>query len=235
MSEIRTTGSPNKTFRVTVLLFACTLGSLAVWILAAEVLRPTGIEFTTDAQLAVSNYGRRDAAILAARIGLVRGDLWSKAAFAYGDILLNEGKGTSNVKVAPFQQTQAVTEQAIAYAPHDSRLWLLLAANYFRFDWLNERAAASLKMAYYTGSNTLAVVPERLLLAIQSHAIGDEEFQDLVRHDIRIAVTHKSELMSALVAAYKNAPQSGRQFFEKAVGEIDPSVITSIRSEEERH
>ena len=161
----------------------------------------------------------RDAAIMAARIGLVRGDLWSEAAFAYGDVVWNQDKNASNADVASFEQTRAVIEQAIAYAPHDSRLWLLLAANYFRFDWLNERAAASLKMSYYTGSNTIAVVPERLLLAIQSHALEDDEFQELVRHDIRIAVNHKSELMSALVAAYNNAPLSGRQFIEKALGE----------------
>ena len=90
-----------------------------------------------------------------------------------------------------FEQTRALTEKAIAYAPHDSRLWLLLAANYFRFDWLNEKASASLRMSYYTGSNTISVVPERLLLAIQSRALQDDDFQELVRHDIQIAVARK--------------------------------------------
>ena len=77
-----------------------------------------------------------------------------------------------------FEQTRAVTEQAIVRAPHDSRLWLLLAANYFRFGRLNERATAALKMSYYTGSNTIGVLPERLLLAIQSHALADDEFRN---------------------------------------------------------
>ena len=71
----------------------------------------------------------------------------------------------------------------------------------------------------------MAVVPQRLLLAIQSRALQDDEFQELVRHDIRIAVTHKSELMPALVAAYNNAPPSGRQFIEKTLAEFDPSVL----------
>ena len=52
--------------------------------------------FTTDAQSAVSNYAQRDAAITAARVGLVRGDLWSEAAFAYGGMLWNQGKTTPN-------------------------------------------------------------------------------------------------------------------------------------------
>ena len=142
-----------------------------------------------------------------------------------------QGKNTPNADVPPFEQTRELTEQAITYAPHDSRLWLLLAANYFRFDWLNERAAASLKMSYYTGSNMIAVVPQRLLLAIQSRALQDEEFQELVRHDIRIAVTYKSELMPALVAAYNNAPPSGRQFIEKTLAEFDPSALASSARE----
>jgi hypothetical protein len=217
-------------FRATVLAFAFLLGSLAAWILAAEARRPRTIEFTSDAQFAAASYRRRDAAIMAARIGLVRGELWSEAAIAYGDILWSGDKNAPNADVAPFEQARAVTEQAIAYAPHDTRLWLLLAASYFRFDWLNEKASASLKMSYYTGSNTMAVVPERLLLAIQSHALEDDEFQELVRHDIRNAVIHKSEMMPALVAAYRDAPPSGKQFMEKALTEFDPSILALVRS-----
>lgn len=230
MSETQTTPFTISAFRVTVLTFACVLGCLAVWILAAEILRPLPIKFTTDPQLAASNYGHRDAAIMAARIGLVRGDLWSEAAFAYGELVWSQDKKASNTDVAQFERTRAVIAQAIRYAPHDSRLWLLFAANYFRNDWLNERAVAALKMSYYTGSNTIEVVPQRLLLAIQSHALDDAQFQELVHHDIRVAVKHKNELMPALVTAYNNATQSGRQFIEKALGEINPGVLPAIHS-----
>jgi hypothetical protein len=233
MSENQTSPSAIARTRVALFGLACVLGSLAAWILAAEALRPTTILFTTDAQSAVSNYAQRDAAITAARVGLVRGDLWSEAAFAYGGMLWNQNKTTSNADVPPFDQTQELTERAITYAPHDSRLWLLRAVNYFRFDWLNERAAASLRMSYYTGSSLMTVVPPRLVLAIQSRALQDEDFQELVRHDIRIAVTHKSELMSALVTAYNNAPLSGRQFIEKTLAEFDPSALEPIRSRAE--
>ena len=87
MSETQTSPSAINRTRVAVFALACVLGSLAAWILAAEVLRPSTIVFATDAQSAVSNYAQRDAAITAARIGLVRGDLWSEAAFAYGGML----------------------------------------------------------------------------------------------------------------------------------------------------
>jgi hypothetical protein len=235
MSDTQSNPSSINRFRATVLAFAFPLGCLAAWILVAEIKRPRTIEFTSDAQSAAASYKQRDAALMAARIGLVRGDLWSEAAVAYGDMLWNEDKNASSANVVPFERTRAVTELAIAYAPHDTRLWLLLAANYFRFDWLNERASASLKMSYFTGLNTIAVIPQRLLLAIQNRALEDEEFQEFVRHDIRIAVSHKSELMPALVAAYKDAPLSGRQFIEKSLAEFDPSVLASVRSEGERH
>lgn len=174
MSDTQAIPPTANAFRITVFAFACGLSGFAAWILATELLRPSGIDFTTDAQSAASIYEQRDKAIRAARIGLVRGDLWAEAAFASGDILWTQDKNASNVDAAPVEQARALAERAIAYAPHDSRLWLLLAADYFRFDWLNERASASLKMSYYTGSNTIVVVPGRLLLAAQSGALQDE-------------------------------------------------------------
>ena len=143
--------------RIAIFGLACLLGILAAWILVAEILRPKAIVFTTDPQSAVSIYAQRDAAVTAAQVGLLRGDLWSDAAIAYGVMLWNQEATPS-----PFEEMRAVTETAIAYAPHDSRLWLLLAANYFRFDWLNEKASAALKMSYYTGSNTTSILPQRL-------------------------------------------------------------------------
>ena len=139
----------------------------------------------------------------------------------------------SNADAALLERARTVTELAIKHAPHDSRLWLLLAVNYFRFDRLNEKASASLKMSYYTGSNTLAVLPARLLLATQSHALQDADFQELVRHDIQIAVTRKAEFSPVIAAAYNNASSPGRQFIEKTLGALDPSMLASIRSKAE--
>ena len=169
----------------------------------------------------------------AAQIGVVRGDLWSEAAFTYGDMLLAENKNASNADPALLEQTRAVTELAIAHAPHNSRLWLLLAANYFRFDWLNEKASTSLRMSYYTGSNSLDVLPERLVLAVQSHALEDTDFQELVRHDIQIALIRKTKFGPVIAAAYNTASPSGRQFIEKTVGALDPSMLAPIRSKAE--
>src|SRR5262249_49628537 len=181
-----------KRSRISLFVFASALAVFAAWMLLAELLRPKHIEFTMDPQLAASNYVRRDAALRAARAGLVRGDLWSEAAFAYGSKLWSERRVPSS-DAPPFGQIKALSEQAITHAPHDSRLWLLFAANYFRFDRLNERVASSLRMSFYTGPNSIAVVPGRLLLATQSRALQDDDFQALVQHDIQLALTHRSE------------------------------------------
>lgn len=220
-------------FRISLFAFACVLGALAAWILISEALRAKDIKFTVDAQLAALNYAQRDAALKAARAGLLRGDLWSEAAFAYGDMLWSENKKASSSDAPSFDDIKALTEQAIAYAPYDSRLWLLFAANYFRFDWLNERTTSALRMSFYTGSNLMAVVPERLVLATQSRALQDDDFRELVRHDIQIVLTHRSELMSALTDAYNKAPPAGRQFIEKTLVELDPSALASIRAEKD--
>jgi hypothetical protein len=233
MSEISTASSTIKGFRVTVFAFACLLGGLAAWILVAEFIRPAAIEFPTDAQSAASIYAHRDDATTAALIGQVRGDLWTQAAFAYGDMLWNQDKHSSGTDTLPYERARALIERAITYAPHDSRLWLLLAAIDSRFDWLNDRASSALRMSYFTGSNAIRLVAARLLLSVQSRALADSDFQDLVRHDIRISAVHKSELMPEVIAAYNNAPLSGQQFIEKALGEIDPSMLASIHSKDQ--
>jgi hypothetical protein len=216
-------------FRAALAAFAVVLGSLAIWVLAPEVLRPSPIGFTTDPQLAEQNYRHRDAAVTAARIGLIRGDLWSDAAFSYGNILWNPDKNAPSAERPPMEETRAVTQRAIGYAPHDSRLWLLLAASDFRSGRF-DTVSTALKMSYYTGPNTIELMPERLGLALQSNALEDDEFRALVRHDIRLAVMRKTEFMQALIAAYASASPAGKQLVEKSLSELDPVALTVVRS-----
>src|SRR5215510_4541783 len=95
-------------FRAMILGFACILAGFASWTLAAEILRPQGINFTTDAQSAASMYEHRDAAVKVAQFGLVRGDLWSEAAFAYGNLLLTQVRNPSRPEMTLVAQARAV-------------------------------------------------------------------------------------------------------------------------------
>ena len=225
MVEIQTTSATITKFRATIFVIACLLYLVATWILVPDFFQPAvAFQFPMDAQTANLAYARRDKAILSARIGLVRGDLWTQAAFSFSGNSQTKSNSEYN------ERARALTIRAVALAPHNSRLWLLLATLNSRFDWLNDRASADLRMSYYTGSNAIRLVPIRLLLAVQAHALADDDFQELVRHDIRIAVLHKSELLPALIAAYNNAPQNGQQFIQKTLSELDPSLLPLIHS-----
>lgn len=228
MNEIQSLATMHWRFRSILISSACILGGLSLWMLASETLRPR-VRLTRELHLVAQSRELGNAAFRAARIGAVRGDLWADAAFALGGQALPSNKGEPIGKL-PLDRALVATEQGIKFAPHDARLWLLLAAYYFRTNWLSERSAAALKMSYYTGPNTFEVVPERLLLAVQSRALNDSEFQELVRHDVQFAIRNKAELLPALLSAYDTAPQSGREFLEKAIEEIDPAFLKAVRS-----
>ena len=63
MSSTQAPPRAGKAFFITLYAFACCLGGLAAWIVAAELLRSTDINFTTDGDSAALIYEHRDRAI----------------------------------------------------------------------------------------------------------------------------------------------------------------------------
>jgi hypothetical protein len=219
--------SPNqRIFRSAVLVFAFILGWQAVWLITAEFFRPSSPKFPESAQATADN---RKAAALAASLGYIRGDLWAEYALTYSDILSVDGRtGAQSVEV--IEHAREITNRALSLVPSDAQIWLLLARIDARFDWLNGKSSTALRMSYYTGTNETELIASRLPLAINSSEIGDPDFQQLVRHDIRIVVTRKPELIPAVLAAYRDASPVGQQFLETALKEIDPSLFAKLRS-----
>src|SRR5215208_1057342 len=88
----RSSRKPLSWFAWLLLGLACIVGASAIWILAAELMRPApgfqrvsaNIDSTIDAS---TQHSRAD---LAARIGLVRGDLWLEDASTYGATYLRD-------------------------------------------------------------------------------------------------------------------------------------------------
>ncbi|HVO95343.1 MAG TPA: hypothetical protein VMT22_20975 [Terriglobales bacterium] len=213
-------------FRTTLVAIAIILAAFAAWILAPQFVERKTIEYPLAPELAASISAQRNDFVLAARIGGIRGDLWSEAAIAQDAIVSLSKSGTATVGIS---QTRELAERAVRMAPHDSRTWVLLAASDFRLGKLDEVASA-LRMSYYTGANIVELVPGRLALALQIQAIQDSDFRELVRHDIEVAAVRKSELGSALLAEYKSAPPPGRELIEKTLAELDPALLASIRA-----
>jgi hypothetical protein len=218
-------------FRGTVLVFAFILACQAIWLITAEFFRPSSPDFPGNVQAAAAAAANRNAAALAASFGFIRGDLWAEYALTYSDILLGDER-TNSQSPKVIERAREVADRALGLAPYDARIWLLLAGIDARFDWLNGKPSIELRMSYYIGANETELIPSRLPLAINSSEIGDQDFQQLVRHDIRIIVTRKPELIPAILAAYRDALPMGQQFLEATLKEVDPTLLAKLRSKE---
>lgn len=223
-------------FRCAILTIAGILGLQALWILAAEITRPVLLPVATSENAAETLSRYRSAATLSAQFGMVRGDLWADCALTYADLLWSEKPERADTDTSKtIALAHDVAERALRLAPHDTKAWLLLAGLYSRFDWLNGKSADSLRMSYYTGRNEVELFPLRILLAARSdNALGDTELRTFVQRDIRIIVTRKPELKPAIRAAYRDALPAGRQFIELTLGELDPALLASLRSGDDR-
>jgi hypothetical protein len=218
-------------FRGIALTFAFVLGCQATWILDSEFYRPALPGFPDNPQAAATAAANQKRAALAASLGVIRGDLWAEDALTYLDLFLKDDRGDARVQDSDtINRARDVANRALTLAPHDARIWLLLAAIDSRSSSLNRKASAALRMSYYTGANEIELIPLRLLLAARSDALGDKDFQQLVRHDIRTVVTRKPELKPAIVAAYRDAPPLGRQFIEDTLEDIDPALRARLEA-----
>ena len=218
-------------FRGAMLVLAFALACQAFWILAAEFFRLSSVGFPTSSQSAAVTIANRDDAHIAASIGYLRGDLWADDVLTYPSAYqIHEKDNLSTNNSPPIEQVRDIAERALSFAPHDSRIWLVLANIDSRFDWLNKKASNDLRMSYYTGANEVELIPLRLSLAVSFSDISDVDFQQLVRHDISIIITRKPELKSAIQDAYRYALPDGRQFIENTLNEMDPTLLSKIRS-----
>jgi hypothetical protein len=208
-------------------MFSFILACQAAWLITAEFLRPSSPNFPASVQTTEATTDNRQRAALAASVGFIRGDLWAEYALTYADIL--DGR-TSAQSAEVIERARAVTNIALSLVPFDAQIWLLLARIDARFDWLNKKSSAALRMSYYTGANDIKLIAARLPLAINSSEIGDPDFQQLVRRDIRIIVTRKPDLIPVIRTAYQDASPVGQMFLDTALSEIDPSLFAKFHS-----
>lgn len=216
-------------FRGTVLVLAFVLVCQSIWMLTAEFSRPPYFGFPSDAKTAEEIAANRDAAALAASFGVLRGDLWVEYSLTYLNLFWsNRQNGAKEQSSEMIEQARDIAERALTLAPHDARGWLTLSSIDLRSNRLDQKGAA-LQMSYFTGANETELIPLRLQLAIRSDAIADKDFQQLVRHDVRLVVTRKPELKSAIETVYREAPPIGRQFLEETLQDLDPALLTKLR------
>lgn len=224
----RPANAVHRRFRVLALLFAFVLACQAGWILSAEFARLPAIAFPPDPESAAEAAANRNTAHLAAKLGIIRGDLWAEYALTYSNVLQHDAKSSAAAE-GSIEQARAVAERALALAPYDARIWLILASIDSRFDWLNGKASAALRNSYYTGANETDLIPARLFLSLSLPAISDGDIQQLVHHDLRTIVTRKPEMKSVIADAFQYALPEGKQFINDALKELDPGLLSSLR------
>lgn len=228
MISLSSTSASHGLFRSTVLVFAFLLACQAIWILTAELARPSRVDISGKSRSAP--LANRKATALAASLGFVRGDLWAEYALTYfGLFYPNAGNSMTGPQLKTIEQAAAVAERALALAPHDARIWLVVAGADLRLA-STHKADAALRMSFYTGLNETELIPLRLFLAVNSEGLIENDLQQLVRHDIRTIITRKPELKSAISAAYRDAPALGRKFLENTLKQIDPTMLDKLRT-----
>lgn len=212
-------------FRIYTTIFALILGVSAAWLLAAEFLRAS-VPFFPTGQIEIQYASaQRDKAAVAARVGWIRGDLWTDYALSADSRQLSD-----NATSTTNEDAERVSERALTHAPYEARLWLMLSAINAKSGWKERKTLSQLKMSYYTAPNDTRLMPLRIATAMQSQAIGDEELQGLVEHELRTIVARRPELKPVLAKVYIGASSAGRHFMEEKLALLDPKFLIELQS-----
>ena len=225
--------SPHIAFRLTTLFIAVLLLIQCVWLLLAEFSRPGIDRLPTDVSAADIAAQKRDAAIWAASIGVIRGDLWADSAFTYTNLILDERRDSWTADITPtLGRARAISERAVDLAPTQFGAWLVLAGLAARYPSPGFTATEALKMSYYTGPSEPDLVPLRLRIATYSDVLTDIELRQFATRDLRLLLARHEK--SAIAVAYNAASPPGKRFIEQTVGEIDPSALVFLRAEPQK-
>ena len=216
-------------FRITLLILASLLAAHCTWLLLAEFSRPQLDGLPLDAASAAAASKDRDPALWAASIGAIRGDLWAVSAFTYAGLAIGDnGAGTRSATDPAVARLRASVEHALDTAPTQSAVWLLRTSFALRYPSESWIPLEALRMAYYTGPSDQRTVPLRLRLAARADGFNDIEIKEFATRDIRMLLATKQ--YGAIAVAHDLASNSGKQFIEQTVRDIDPSAIEKLSS-----
>jgi hypothetical protein len=191
----------------------------AAWLFSVEVFRPTLPFFPTGQSEVDYAASQRSKAAAAASVGWPRGDLWAEYALA----------ADSKLHVSAPDEGEPVSVKALATAPYDARLWLLLSRLNAQLGWKDEKTLAQLKMAYYTAPNDTRLFASRLQSAMQPQAAGDDELRPLVAHEISAIIMRKPELKPVIADVYRTTNASGRLLIEEQLTSLDRAFLAELQ------
>ena len=214
-------------FRKIIMVFAVTLAIAGAWTLVSELARAPRIGFPID-QNYLAAADQRWKAAFAARVGMVRGDLWAELFFSFANSILIRG-GPDFGAIETLNGALPAVRRALVYAPFRSEVWLLFAEMAKHYGLQTPSAATALTMSYYTTPYNQGLTPLRLSVATRGNAVRDAELRQLVEQDLQTILASKPNLRPAVVAAYATASAEGKHLIESVVQEADPSFLMQLQ------
>jgi hypothetical protein len=218
-----------KRLRWGIATLSAVLMLVAGWLLVIEFMRPRTHFAFDDAEVAQTLARYQTTSSIAARIGLIRGRLWTEHALTFAPFLINGGKDAPDEPAVHLGLARDAAMRAVHFAPLDARAWLVMA----QVDSaLGDRdPAPPLKMSYYVAPNEESMFPLRLAMAIRSNALADPELRSLLGDEMeRILATHPA-FKPDIIAAYRGASSEGKRFVEQEVGRSDQDLLSALRAD----
>jgi len=212
------------------LIFAAALIIAGTWIFVPEIFRTDVRALPISPTLVAQAKVVAPRAVLAARLGGVRGDLWSESIYARS--YLTEAPA---VQPAASDESEARAaaradcDHALGLAPVEPGLWALCAL-FEDGNMPSLRADRFLEMSYYTGLNAPSIVPIRLRAAGRSNLHSNDVLQSFVAHDILLVLTKLQDMKPGLIAAYKDAIPQNRATLLRLVEQNDPAFAAELRA-----
>ncbi|HUB64979.1 MAG TPA: hypothetical protein VL996_11150 [Methylocella sp.] len=214
--------------RYGLLALGIALGLSGVWLSLSDLLSPksTGLPFDRNGATA-----HRPLAVLAAEIGVIRGDLWAKAAFTGARFLWTDRPANLNQSdLNLLARVRSNAETALALAPINGTAWLFLAKLPAISPDAESRIGTLLEMSYFTAPSAPDLAPWRLQRAAASSALADKDIQAFVKSDLREMLNRRPDFQQAILAAYRTAWPQNQPIFESLVADIDPGLAQLLRS-----
>jgi hypothetical protein len=216
--------------RTTAVLLAGILGVYCVWLLVAELGRPSTHHLPTDPQSAAVAATHNTRSNWAAWIARFRGDLWAEAAFTSADLLWADATSTDPSRAKSLAEVTDRLNRAIRYGPTNTSVWLLAAGLAAKYGWPQPPAAEALRMSYFTGPSEQQLMPLRLSVAVSLPAL-DPDLEQLANRDLRVLLAHQQK--EPVIQAYHSATPAQKQLIERAVGAIEPGFVDSLHRGQE--
>jgi hypothetical protein len=221
-------GSQQK-FRLATIAAAVLLSWFSLVTILAEALTPAPPDLAQSIARPAAGVSDEQPADWLAAAAPLRGDLLADIALARAIPVIDLGAAKPPPEVQTRRESAlALARQSLAFAPHDSRAWLLIA----RLQAGDPASAASieaLKMSFLTAPSDAGLIPARLAVLATSTTPDDGELTTLARADMRLILTRRPDLKDAIVQAYEKGSTKGQVLIREIARTLDPAFAATLR------